>query len=215
MNGWIAVSNENENEYGHTFGGSSWHINDVNLIEQGPHLIFSLDLTDPKLSLLKQGGISALPVCSYLNCDIWTFPQKYNFDSKSSEVVFLDHELEPFTRLPADLAFEHPLQASIMGLRAMNSVELSVNGEDYWKACDEFLGGRSFIRILGPPLWLQEADDVICVCGREAFYFCSIGYECLEDYGFTGGRPFFIGEAALYFFICFPCHQITVKSQAS
>lgn len=39
----------NSNNFKHKFGGSSWKILDRNMLADGPVLLFSLDLKDPKL----------------------------------------------------------------------------------------------------------------------------------------------------------------------
>lgn len=211
--GWIA--SPIQDGFIHTFGGERWILEDENPVGDGPHLIISLDLNDPRLSSLQSARSDFLPVCSYINSDVWVRPQSYTFASQRRTVFYLNHSDNDVYALPSSLAYENPLPEGIFGLREMTQTELGLTEDDYWKASDTFIGGQSFIRILGPPIWLQGEEVVECTCGESASYFCSIGYEFPEDYGFLGGAPFFIGEGALYFFICFDCTRIEVRSQSS
>jgi hypothetical protein len=98
----------------------------------------------------------------------------------------------------------------------MNNNEYPLSEQEYWKAVDDFVGGNSFIRILGPPVWLEEPVEVDCTCGLSTRYISSIGYESPKDSGgIVGGEPFFIGEGALYFFLCDSCLITTVISQST
>ena len=213
LTGYIAI--RGFSPYSHAFGGNSWNIIDTNLIGTGAHLLLNLDLSDPKLQTLQGIGSPFLPVCSYINCDVWVYPQSYVFDPVSRQVEYVDHSATNYFELPEDMAFENPLPQAPMNIREMTLTELVLNERDYWAASDEFLGGKSFIRVLGPPLWIDEPDSVVCECGKSSLYFCSIGYEYSEDYGIFGSQPFFIGEGALYFFICKSCRRVTVESQPS
>ena len=132
-----------------------------------------------------------------------------------NEVQFIDHSGSGYFELPEDFCFRKPIATCIDGSSRDDDHGIALSKDDYWKARDEFLGGKAFVRILGPPIWLQNPDFVVCECGRESLYFCSIGYEYLEEYGLFAGRPFFIGEGALYFFICKSCRRVVVKSQSS
>lgn len=211
--GWIATPDDGK--YLHTFGGNGWIIRDQKRVGNGPHLLLNLDLNDPRLVGLSSNRGRFLPVCSYINCDLWVQPQFYSFDSDSLSVSFLAHMESDYFVLPPDVAFEQPLPEHRMDLREMTTQDLAQTEDDYWSAIDEFLGGRSFIRVLGPAIWLQEEDSAECISGHAATYFCSIGYEHIGDFGLMGNRPFFIGEVALYFFVCSRCSQVIVKSQPS
>lgn len=211
--GWIAVAGKDS--YKHAFGGELWPIRDPYSIGGGPHLLLTLDTSDPKLGDLTGIDSRFLPLCSYINCDVWTERQAYNFDPIAREIQFLSHVKDDVYCLPDDLAFDSHLPMVPLSLRAMSETELVCSEGDYWEASDDFVGGGSFIRVLGPPLWLQNQELIKCSCGRAAQYVCSIGYEHPEDYGITGQRPFFIGEAALYFFLCPDCRVVVVISQPS
>ena len=112
--------------------------------------------------------------------------------------------------------FPNPLPERQITLIKMDPEDYPINEETYWKACDRFLGSSSFIRILGPPLWLQWVEEPSCECGLATNYICSIGYEDYKNPShIIPNRPFFIGEAALYFFFCQECLKVVVTSQPS
>jgi hypothetical protein len=76
----------------------------------------------------------------------------------------------------------------------MTAGEIPADDEHYWEACDSFVGGNSFLRVLGPPIWLQWVEEEICGCGRVMHYFAGIGYEDWNSSGtFLEEEPF-IGQ---------------------
>lgn len=211
MDGWIAQLGSDE--FSHCFGGSDWSVTDPNEIFGGPSLLLNLDLSDPRLGPFKSEELRTLPICSYINCDLWIEPQRYKFVPESNEVVLTHRSSRYTTVLEPPLSYENPLTKKPVVLRRMTQEELVTSESDYWKVCDTFLGGSSFIRILGYPLWLQRPENPSCSCGKRPLYVCSIGYDYPLSTGFTGERPFFIGEAALYFFFCRECREVVVLSQ--
>jgi hypothetical protein len=50
----------------------------------------------------------------------------------------------------------NPLPEKVINLREMNSSEYPIDEESYWENTDDFLGGNSFFRVAGNPLWLQD-----------------------------------------------------------
>lgn len=209
--GWIAQPGKGE--YGHRFGGDSWTIAEPNPIFGGATLLFTLDLKDPGLESLYLEETSELPLCSYINCDVWNWKQEFDIQPGSRRVRLLSRSdskeaLDPEYMLP------NPLLEKPAFLREMKKNEYPVDENSYWKACDEFLGGAKFIRVLGPPIWLQGAVRVSCSCGLAMKYVACIGYEFDDNHsGFIEDEPFFIGEGALYFFLCKKCLKLVVISQ--
>ena len=209
--GWIAKPGEDQ--FAHTFGGSSWDVSDKNDDLPIPALVMTLDLNDPRISLPKIDGLHSLPICSHINSDAWMRMQSYqiNPDNRSIDLVSED---DAFFQLNEMDRFPNPLPESRMVLGKMDREDYPINEEMYWTACDRFLGSSSFLRVLGPPVWLQWVDEPVCECGLSVEYICSVGY---EDYqhpgGIIPGRPFFIGEGALYFFLCPQCVKVVVTSQ--
>jgi hypothetical protein len=101
-------------------------------------------------------------------------------------------------------------------LRAMDEEDYPIDEDSYWRNCDQFIGGPSFIRALGPPIWLQWVEAATCACGTAMKYVCSIGYEsCETPGGFIPDALFFRGEGALYFFLCKDCLRIASIFQST
>lgn len=211
--GWIAKPGEDQ--FAHIFGGGSWDVSDKNTALPKPALVMALDLKDPRISLPKIDGLHSLPICSHINCDAWTKTQTYQINPANRSIT-LASENDSFFQLDKIDRFPNPLPETRIALDKMDREDYPIDEETYWKACDGFLGSSSFIRVLGPPLWLQWVDEPGCECGLSMEYICSIGY---ENYQHPGGlipdRPFFIGEGALYFFLCPRCLRVVVTSQPS
>jgi hypothetical protein len=180
-----------------------------------PTLLMCLDLADPSVQFDFGSHQAQLPLFSYINHDGLIEWQRYvvlpdtrsaKFTSTSTEVIRL---LDEQSRLAT------PLPARHLVLRGMNPFEVPVDEDSYWTACDGFIGGDAFLRVGGPPIWLQDVKDPTCECGRGMNYLASIGYE-----GGNGGKgyisgsePFYLGEFALYFFGCPDCLHVEVISQ--
>ena len=211
--GWVA--GPGDDQFAHTFGGSAWEVNDISNSVSKPTLLLTLDLKDPRINLPPIDALQSLPVCSHINSDAWVGKQTYqiNPDSKAVALAAENSSPEPLDEMDT---FPNPLPETRITLHKMDPEDYPINEETYWKACDRFLGSSSFIRVLGPPLWLQWVEEHTCQCGLPMEYVCSIGYENYEEYsGIIRDRPFFIGEGALYFFCCFHCLKVVVTSQSS
>jgi len=211
--GWIARLGQDP--FAHTFGGNSWDVADVNNKLSRPTLLMTLDLTDPRIGLPRISALQSLPICSHINCDAWTARQTYQIEPASKRVTLLAENTSPEPLDEVDL-FPDPLPESRITLDKMELDDCPLNEDAYWKACDRFLGSSSFIRVLGPPLWLQWVEEETCECGLPMEYICGIGY---EDYqrpsGIIPNKAFYIGDAALYFFLCPHCLKVVVTSQPS
>jgi len=210
MNGWIAQLGVGD--FPHYFGGSGWCVNDTKEIAGGPTLLLDFDLRDPRFRSLSLTGLDRLPITSYINCDLWIEPQVFQIIPETSDVVLLQRSNRRTTIFEGSFRFPNPLPQQPISLRDMTTIESAVEGDDYWQACDTFLGGGSFIRVFGPPIWLQRTETPRCQCDREQEYVCSLGYSQPNDVT-PNELGFFIGEAALYFFVCTNCKKLTVLSQ--
>ena len=195
--------------YPHKFGGSSWAIRAPG--QPSPALLMCLVAADPRLELDPQLG--EVPLCSRLD-GASLAPQSYVFNPVTRGVAFegerWDVELDPMDVLP------NPLPESPLRLRDLTAGE-DQEQTDRYDVQDTFLGGGSFLRVGGTPLWIFDAEDVQCTCGRECDFVAAIGY---ENYDHPSGlvapaTPFFFGEIALYFFLCPPCARMAVLSQAT
>ncbi|HYO70619.1 MAG TPA: hypothetical protein VEU33_31525 [Archangium sp.] len=213
QSGWIAVPGDAAAR--HLFGGSSWRLLGGAESSPAPCLLLSLDLE--ALPELRLGGVSRLPLALYLDCDLGEQTQEYQFDERTRQIHWLagdgpsGHQLSPEERLPA------PLPERRVSLRPMQLEELPGNEEPYWSACDSFLGGEGFLRVLGAPIWLSEPLEAVCVCGRHMRYVASMGYELSGEPSIflEGEQLLFVGEMAFYFFLCADCRRVRVLSQPS
>lgn len=212
--GWIA--DLGEDTYHHKFGGLSWHAIDPSAVYGGPTILLTLDLADPKLANLTAGGIDELPLCSYINCDVWLSTQLFQIDPGARTATLVSRQTDSPRPLESEDKFPNPLPEKCITLRPMKGDEIPADENSYGKACDSFLGGPAFIRVWGPPVWLQYIEVHKCACGLPMGYVCSVGYENYDKpAGFVPNKAFFIGEAGLYFFLCKVCLKVAVTSQPS
>jgi len=205
MKRWIAKPGRSQ--YRHRFGGDSWHAIDPDAIAGGPTLLLSLDSRDPRLESLANRGLDSIPLCSYVNCDVWINPQVFKINTETRSIQLARKENFYTTILPQELAFDNPLPEK--------SIELfeSSGFNNFDSLADGFLGGEAFIQVLGTPPWLQGPEPLTCMCGRDPDFVAAIGNDYGHPTNLIDQRAFFIGETALYFFVCFGCFHLTVLSQ--
>lgn len=210
--GYVAVPAE-DGVYAHAFGGEGWKVRGIHAVCDEPVLLLVLDLSDPRLGPLHICGVSELPVCSYVNSIAWAGRQVYRIDAENKEVAFI----EAPAGMPPNRndSFPNPLPRKRLALRDLPDEEICTDEDAYWRACDEFLGGASVIRLLAEPVWLQYVEEEHCACGGKTEAFCSVGYENYTGRLFLDDRPFFMGEGALYFFLCPLCMEVHVVWQSS
>jgi hypothetical protein len=208
--GWIAELGKDK--FNHKFGGDSWTIVDPDSLQEAPTLLLTFDLADPRLESIDAKDLVEIPLPSYINYDLWIEPQHYKIqpESRHAHLVKRGHS---FTTRLEDSRYPTPLPEKPLTLREMDASEYGLDDKDYWAACDTFVGGPSFIRVLGKPLWLQNAIDSVCLCGVPQAFICSIGYDVAKPSQLIDEGHFFVGEAGLYFFLCCHCLIVSVISQ--
>lgn len=212
--GWIAEIGSSD--WHHRFGGESWQVIDPEPAFGGPTLLLTTDTRQPGLDALRIPACDELPLASYANCDIWVGKQVFRISPKERQLYLISREISLPTPLSEEHRFPSPLPERSLQLRPMRDHEIPSDEQMYWRACDSFAGGDAFIRILGPPLWVDEPVEVACLCGVSAGYVASIGYEnYARPSGLLDRQPFFLGESALYFFLCQKCQLLTVVSQST
>jgi hypothetical protein len=201
--------------FNHSFGGTEWLVIDKNKSFEGPSLLLTLDLNDPYLKKLGNDKISLLPLCSYLNCNIWEEEQIFQIFPDKHEVHLLSKTITNPEPCIGEAKLPNPLPKREVHLQELAIKDYPINENSYWKACDDLLGGNEFIRIL-QPIWLQNFEKHNCLCGQEMIFIACIGYENhLIKNGFLGDIPFFLGESALYFFFCDKCLIVRSTCQPS
>lgn len=204
-----AIAEIGEGMFEHSFGGSDWRVLTPIKSNPPPHLLMTVDLRDPMVGYANRSD--RIPLCS--RTDPETFDrQTYTFNSETHTVSFLGDPW--FVKVNQEDLLPNPLKKTDLILRPINEEEdvgISKNAED------TFLGGKSFIRIAGSPLWISEEEDASCECKRKMNYIACVGYEIYDrPSGIVSKEiPFFIGELALYFFACFDCRKVQVITQSS
>lgn len=213
QSGWIAVPGDVFSR--HLFGGSSWRILSGAELSPAPCLLLSLDLK--ALPELRLDGVSLLPLALNLNCDLGEQAQEYQFDVRTRQLHWLSSACPAGHQPAPEERFPEPLPERCVSLRPMQPEELPGDEERYWSACDSFLGGAGFLRVLGAPVWLAEPLDAVCVCGQHMRYVASLGYEVSGEPSvfLEGEQVLFVGEMAFYFFLCADCCRVRVLSQPS
>lgn len=213
--GFIAIKRK-ASSYHHVFGGNSWGVANTLSNNDDPILLFVLDLNDPKLSSLSINGLQQLPIFSYINSDIWLEEQVYKINPDNKDVKFTHITNEINYVLPDEDKIPNPLNETSLELRDMFSSEYPLNENLYWSNLDEFLGGKSFIRVCGNPLWIQDPQKIKCTCEDDMEYVMGIGYEGYDEpFLFMDDKPFFFGETALYAFFCKKCLEVKIISQVT
>jgi hypothetical protein len=211
MIGYIGVAGRDS--FGHRFGGDSWKPVDRQEVDGGPTLLLVLDLSDERLDPLGLRNIKELPLASYVNNSIWWGEQLYQVLPDKREVVLESRTVASPESLAEDARLPRQLPERPIMLRMMRKEENPV-AAGRLAASDTFVGGEGFIRVLGASIWLQDSLDITCQCSDRFAYAASIGYE-VGRRGTLLDQPFFIGEGALYFFVCKRCLRVAVRSQTT
>lgn len=201
--------------YTHCFGGTDWAVVDKDKSFDGPTLVLTLDLNDPCVKKLKSPGLTELPLCSYLNCSVWEEEQVFKIIPEKKEVHLISKQIINPEKAVDEDKLPNPLPKKEVYLEDLNLDEYPLDEDSYWNACDTLLGGDDLIRIL-QPVWMQDVETQNCSCGEQMIFTACVGYENYEILnGFIGNIPFFLGEAALYFFFCPDCLIVKSTCQSS
>lgn len=200
----------------HRFGGTSWRVVEPAGATPRPTLLLTIDLRDPRVQQVlpaeeRAHGDHELPVVS--RSDLMGDRQTYRYDPTDRSVIFAGGPWSPACEpaLPSELA-ERPIS-----LRLVGPEDKGRGGSD--DPIDAFVGGPAWLRVGGEPLWLEDPETVTCTCGVPMLPVVWIGHESLRAWGepgtarFLDDEPFFLGELALYFFVCLRCRRVTVVTQ--
>ena len=207
-----SIVEQGKSSYNHFFGGSAWIPDYPTGAVPPPLLLITLDRRDPKLGALSAES-GEIPLVSRVD-GMELEPQIYSINMQASQVVFMGKPwncpVDPRDALP------EPLPLRSVRLRNVMSSEDPLVISKY-DVQDTMLGGEAFIRVGGDPIWLTDGENVVCECGKDMQFVASVGYENYDaPSGFIDkNTPFFIGELALYFFICQDCMKMNVLSQPS
>jgi len=197
-----------QTRYSHKFGGTDWFIKEDHPLYGGAHLLLTLDLNDPLLVLPKKTEWSVLPIVSYINCSVYTYSQEYTIDEKTRTVNLFRSGCEDKDVELYDEGFPRPSPEVALELKELDEQEIPTSKENFYFALNQLIGGKSYFRVGGKPLWIYEVVDVCC-CGKEMFHLATLGYSGKADEierVLEGG--FFLGEVVLSFFVCATCYTV-------
>jgi hypothetical protein len=186
-----------DHETGHAWGGSSsWKFAKGTI---APTLILRLNTSNATFDI---ENAPSLPVFCFLDPPYVDQVQAYSIDHANREIFW---ESETPTEGNAKL-----LPHSHLQLVPMDEQDLPVDESSYWRICDEFAGGRKFLRIFGSPFWLNRPALPECSCTGKVQFIAGIGYEQYGSQGQFSSEPFFCGELALQCFFCSQCRRMTI-----
>lgn len=202
--------------YNHTFGGTEWTVVDDTAFHDGPALLFSLDLRDPKLSALSCQKLESLPLCSYINSSLMQEPQEFLILPAEHKVLMTFKCLTDKTAYNNTCPVPNPLPSKQISLRPLNSNEYPVDRNSYSCCLEAMDGGAPFIRILNVPIWDENKSypkSVICGnCMGKMIHALCMGYENFAEQSYIPNENLFLGEFILYFFFCSKCLRVQVLS---
>lgn len=213
MNGLMAVLGGGA--FRHRFGGTSWRVVVPDGATPLPTLILTIDMRDPAVHQVlpaeaRAYADHALPVVS--RSDLMGDRQHYGYDPSARTVVFAGESWSP----ACEPALPSEIPERSISLRGVGPQDLRPGSDDPF---DAFLGGPAWLRVGGDPLWRTDPDSVACGCGVPMVPLVWIGHESMRAWGesraarFLDDEPFFLGELALYFFVCLRCRRVTVVTQ--
>jgi hypothetical protein len=216
-----SIAEPGEDEYQHRFGGDSWRVVDPDSVFGGPTLLLTLDLADPRLAVIRTPGLDEIPLASYLDCDANNGDQRFRIEPETRTLTMVAREKEVPKSYSEEYRFPNPLPETRLRLRPMTLGDWPIDEESHDRIENRFLGGPDFIRVLGPPLWVEESlEGVKCTCGKPMRYLCGLGYDDRptrsgEPSAFVAGAGFMALDGAFQFFLCQQCREILVMTDAS
>lgn len=203
-------------KHSHYFGGDTWDVPQCPYCNNKMHQIFTFDLTDSRLSEIKNDIYPELPLVSCLNCSLVWEPQlfKLNLEKKKIEIIKQDGEME--WKLEDDEQIPSPLPKINMDLSNLKPNDIPLDEGLLDKAFD-LIGKEYICRVLGSPLYAAEPVDLECpCCKKEMSYIATIsGEDYDKEANLIPEVDFFIGEMFLYFFLCEKCALMRTVAQST
>lgn len=197
-------------EYDHFFGGESWNLPVCQNCMKPYHQIFSLDLTDPKLSDLSK-KIRSIPLIGCLNCSGSFGRFYYKIDDNMNITELHTNDTQHWVQ-DDDLKLPSPLPKADIDLIETDLSYNPVNEEKYSQLVESF-GNESMCRILGAPLYLQNPIDYECpICKKQMKYVAQICSDTGRNIK-SSDVEFNIGDIYMYYCYCDECHLIVCETQ--
>ena len=199
--------------YRHRVGGTSWQAVDPRSGALPPLVVLILDLRDPRLASLHMEGVEELPFALHVNCE-WPERQVYRIEPETRTMrLVYPEEGQPKPLLPGSL-FPNPFPETRVRLRPMTAVDWPLDENARSRLRSEFSGGPHFLRVLGPPIWIEFEEKPTCSCGAPMPYVGGIGAEA-EWSDYVPGDLFYFGNGGFYFFLCRRCREVLAMFQCT
>jgi hypothetical protein len=202
-----------EEQYRHRVGGVSWKAVDPRSAALPPLVLLVLDLRDPRLASLHMEGVEELPFALHVNCD-WQERQVYRLEPETRTVRLLYPEDGQPKPMPPEDFFPNPFPETQVHLRPMTAADWPLDENALSRLQSEFCYRTPFLRVLGPPIWIEEEVNPTCSCGAPMPYLGGIGAGA-EWNDYIPGGPYSIGDGAYYFYLCRQCGEVLVELQCT
>lgn len=185
--------------YAHRFGGPFPGAPTCLTCGKAMHLIFLIDLTDPRLTFIVLPDIKQLPLVSCLSCSPVYEPQYFAIQVQGSL-------LEALNQQPGQVIGDYlprPLKQHPIGLRGLRKNEYPLT----LKAADALIDlPEPKHQLGGLPLWLQEPVEVTCPrCYQSMQLVAMFNDDPSIETGAERPGVYLADSAILYFFCCNRC----------
>jgi hypothetical protein len=202
-----------QEQYHHRVGGISWQAVDPRSAALPPLVLLILDLRDPRLASLHMEGVEELPFALHVNCE-WPERQVYRIEPETRTVRLIYPDTgQPMPLLPA-IPFPNPFPETRVHLRDMTAADWPLDWGSLSRLQGEFKSGPHFLRVLGPPIWIEEEMNPTCSCGAPMLCVGGIGAEA-EWNNYVPGDLLYFGNGAFYLFLCRRCREVLVMFQCT
>ena len=200
-------------QYRHRVGGGSWKAVDPRSAALPPVVLLVLDLRDPRLTSLQMEGVDELPFALHVNIES---PERevYRIEPETQTVRLVHPDAGQPDPMPPAVLLPNPFPETRVHLRPMTAADWPLDEDSLVRLQGEFSGGVHFLRVLGPPIWIEEQEQPTCSCGAPMPYVGGIGAEA-EWSDYIPGRRFHIGGGAFYYFLCRRCREVLAMFQCT
>ncbi|WP_255298417.1 hypothetical protein [Brevibacillus dissolubilis] len=200
----------------HFFGGQTWELPICPNCKESLHQIFTFDLSDPRLAIVRIDNLKELPLISCLNCSYYWEPQTFKLDPIKNQITILHQNNTQNWEMDAEDKIPSPLPRMDMKLMNMFKGDIPVDDESYESAFESF-GDEYICRLLGAPLYASGPIDRECpCCSKEMIYVSTITGETYgNERNAISTVDFVIGESLIYFLFCKDCLLLKTEVQST
>jgi hypothetical protein len=170
------------------------------------HLLFQIDLADPKLIFLKLDALDFLFIITCLNCASYEEPLYYRLENKGQDIVILREK--PHTCVPE---YPDPLEEYLVSYRPLRDDEYPLTEDDFFRLLEK----ERKHQLGGLPIWVQQEERIPCTdCGGKMEYIAMVDSELyIGGTGFREKGHIFGDRGILYTLVCRRCGIFVTKAQ--